>query len=103
MTAAGILPGQAVIEGMQDCQAFAQAFLRSKADQTPRLDRDAIEAAAVAKALALQLARQDLGALLLECGNLPPYAAAIGRATGLPVYSILDAARLIIGAATRPN
>ena len=32
--------------------------------------------------------RHDLGAIILECTNMAPYAAAIHAATGLPVYSI---------------
>ena len=28
----------------------------------------------------------DVGALVLECANMPPYAAAIARALRIPVY-----------------
>lgn len=42
----------------------------------------------IAAALALQAAHDDLGALVLECTNMVPYAADIGAATGLPVFSI---------------
>lgn len=44
----------------------------------------------VSAALQLQKANPDLGAILLECTNMPPYADAISKATGLPVFSILD-------------
>jgi hypothetical protein len=33
----------------------------------------------------------EIGALLLECTNLPPFSAALRRATGLPVHDILTA------------
>ena len=94
--AAGIAPGQARIMGMEDCAAFARAILVPKADQT-RIDQAAIEAAVVAKTQAMLRATPDLAAFLLECGNLPPYAAAIRAATGRPVYSVLTAVRMLTG------
>ena len=41
-------------------------------------------------ALALQKATPDLGAIVLECTNMTPYAADISAATGLPTFSILS-------------
>lgn len=32
----------------------------------------------------------DVGAILMECTNMVPYAADVARATGLPVYSIYN-------------
>ena len=93
--AAGIGPGEARIMGMEDCAAFARAFLVAKADQPAVIDQAAIEAAVVAKARALLAAEPNLAAFLLECGNLPPYAGAIRAATQRPVYSILTAAKLL--------
>ena len=36
----------------------------------------------------------EITVIVLECGNLPPYADAISAATGRPVQSILDGVRL---------
>lgn len=40
--------------------------------------------------LRLQEANPDLGAIVLECTNMTPYAADIRNATGLPVFSIYN-------------
>ena len=92
---AGIAPGEVRIAGMEDSPAFAAAFLAPKSEQLRRIDPTALRDAATARATALCDAHPDIAALLLECGNLPPYADAIAGATGRPVHSILDAARLI--------
>ncbi len=53
------------------------------------LDRAAAERDVVAAANALVAAdRGSVGAIVLECTNMPPYAAAVGAATGLPVHDI---------------
>ncbi len=52
------------------------------------LDVEAARADNVAAALRLQADNPDLGALVLECTNMVPYAADIRAATGLPVFSI---------------
>ncbi|WP_024587229.1 aspartate/glutamate racemase family protein [Aliihoeflea sp. 2WW] len=52
------------------------------------LDVEAARADNVAAARALQADNPDLGAIVLECTNMVPYAADIRAATGLPVFSI---------------
>ncbi|MBI4270970.1 MAG: aspartate/glutamate racemase family protein, partial [Candidatus Rokubacteria bacterium] len=37
----------------------------------------------------------DLGAIVLECTNMPPYAADVQRATGLPVFDIVSLVTLV--------
>jgi Asp/Glu/hydantoin racemase len=37
---------------------------------------------------ALVAQHPDVGAIVLECTNMPPYAAALREALGLPVYDI---------------
>lgn len=95
LAAAGIRPDRVVVAGLEDCPAFAAAFLAPKSAQPSRIDRAAIGAAAVARAVALCARHPETPALVLECGNLPPYAADIAAATGRPVHTILDGMRSI--------
>jgi len=62
-----------------------------------RLHRDAlddVEIAEMHRAMArltrgFASAHPDLGALVLECTNLPPFAASMQRACGLPVFDVV--------------
>ena len=63
---------------------FTRAILDNELELDVALARqDNVEAA-----LAMQAAHADLGAIVLECTNMEPYAADISAATGLPVFSI---------------
>lgn len=53
------------------------------------LDPAAAESDVLAAGRALQAAHPELGAVVLECTNLPPYRAALSRALGLPVYDLV--------------
>lgn len=68
-----------------DC-AFQTAILGNALE----LDVEAARADLVNAANRFVKTHPDLGAILLECTNMPPYAADIARATDLPVYSIYD-------------
>jgi len=54
------------------------------------LDLDRAEEEVVAAARRLTAAHPGVGAIVLECTNMGPYAAAVQRATGLPTYSIVS-------------
>jgi len=54
----------------------------------PRLDIEAARRDMIEAARAFVAAHPDLGAILLECTNMVPYAADVRAATGLPVHSI---------------
>lgn len=68
----------------------AGEFFTKIIGNAPDLDVEKCRAENVAGALALQQAHPDLGAIVLECTNMIPYAADVRRATGLPTYSILS-------------
>ncbi len=55
------------------------------------LTLDAVQAQADVLAAAQRLLQRhpELDSLVLECTNMPPYAAAVARATGLPVHHLL--------------
>ncbi len=97
LAAAGTAADQVRIAGLDDCDAFRETFLVARAQQRETLDRGEIEAAVIARGRRLVAETPEIGVLVLECGNLPPYAAALRAATGRPVLSILDGARLIAG------
>jgi len=95
LDAAAIDPADVVIMGLEDCHAFSNAILTEKQNQPDEMDVRAIEDDVVRKSKELLKLCPEISVILLECGNLPPYAAAVTKATGLPVFSILDGARLI--------
>jgi Asp/Glu/hydantoin racemase len=95
LKSADIQTNDVVIEGFEDCEAFSSAILAKKENQPQTINTAKIEQVAIQKSQNMVENNPDLAAILLECGNLPPYAPAIRAATGLPVFSILDGARLI--------
>ena len=64
---------------------FTEAILRD----APTLDPIAAEADNVKAVQDMVALYPDLGAIVLECTNMTPYASAITRATGLPVFSMV--------------
>ena len=73
----------------------AEALYRPIIDNRGPLDVDAARAQVVAAAVSLAAAHPEVGALVLECTNLPPYAAAIQAATGLPVWDAISLVRWV--------
>ncbi|GAA4228565.1 hypothetical protein GGQ68_003529 [Sagittula marina] len=95
--AAGVTPDDVRIAGMQDSPLFTGTFLAPKTSQRATFDTAEMQREVCESALALLRASPEIAAIVLECGNLPPYAEAIRAATARPVFSILDAARLVGG------
>lgn len=100
LIAAGVradIRDRVVVFGLDDASVFAGFFLEPMGDLNP----DALQADVVEAILRLQKDRPDIGMLLLECGGLPPYAAAVQEATGLPVFDFTSMVEFFIGGLTR--
>lgn len=54
----------------------------------PELDVDQARAEHIQAATGMVQDHPEIGAIVLECTNMPPYAADIAEATGLPVYDL---------------
>ncbi|WP_298840330.1 aspartate/glutamate racemase family protein [uncultured Roseobacter sp.] len=82
LSVAGV-PQDAEVQGVEET-AFAHSIL-GNADtlDVPKARQDLTEAARK-----MVQDTPDIGAIILECTNMVPYAPDIARATGRPVYSI---------------
>ncbi|MEM8664684.1 MAG: aspartate/glutamate racemase family protein [Pseudomonadota bacterium] len=74
-------------------------FTRAILGDEPVLDIRAAEEDNVAAARRL-CADRSVGAIVLECTNMTPYAAAIRQATGLPVFTMVNFCAWFYGALT---
>lgn len=95
LEASGIGPDIPVaIAGLETEKEFTRVLLGDE----PELDVDAARDEHVRVARHLAGTHPDLGAVVLECTNMPPYRADVQRATGLPVFDVVSLVRLVHGA-----
>jgi len=80
-----------VIAGLEKGQAFTPVLLDNELD----LDVEAARREHVEVARDLMERHPEVGAIVLECTNMPPYAAAIREATGRPVFDITALVRMV--------
>lgn len=77
------VPDGTPVQGLDDSR-FAASILGNEITLDVSLARQEM----VQAAIGLTTAAPDIGAIILECTNMVPYAPDIARATGRPVYSI---------------
>lgn len=82
--AAANVPKGTPIASTENGTEFTRAILGNEL----QLDIAAARADNIAAAKTLTSENPDLGAIVLECTNMVPYAADIRAATGLPTYSV---------------
>lgn len=84
LDAAGV-PRDVPVVGTEGGREFFRVLI--KAEKTD-MDVALAEADIVAAGRDLVARHPEVGAIVLECTNMPPYAAALRDAVGLPVYDI---------------
>ncbi|SDD35904.1 hypothetical protein SAMN05421538_101450 [Paracoccus isoporae] len=97
LRAAGLAADRLRVAGLENVPLFSETFLVPKHAQRRSFSRDAMERAVVQAGRSLLAQTPEISAVVLECGNLPPYAPALRRALNRPVVSVLDGARLLTG------
>jgi hypothetical protein len=79
-------PADTPVVGTEAGAEFTRVLLGNE----PALDVEAARGDLIAAGLRLVERHAAVGAIVLECTNMPPYARDVGRATGLPVFSMVD-------------
>jgi Asp/Glu/hydantoin racemase len=80
-----------VVAGLEGEKEFTRVLL----DDQMELDVDAAREEHLAVAGRLLADHPEIGAIVLECTNMPPYRAALQEATGLPVFDITTLVRMV--------
>jgi Asp/Glu/hydantoin racemase len=94
LAAAGV-PADTPITGCEGGRELFPVLIKAERED---LDTDAAERDVLDAARRLVAQNPDVGAIVLECTNMPPYAAAVAAATGLPVFDIVTLVQWLHGA-----
>lgn len=84
LAAAGV-PPDTPLAGTEGGREFYRVLIKGESDD---LDVALAEQDVVDAGRALVAAHPEVGAIVLECTNMPPHAAALQAAVGLPVYDV---------------
>ncbi len=84
----GIQNDSIVVVGMEDAEEFSAVFIGGRQTLDEKKCRREMQSAA----RRLVSTHPEVGAIVLECTNMPPYADTIRQITGLPVF---DAVTLV--------
>jgi len=98
LQAAGVEDEMATkVAGMQDQEHFYDAILAEKG----QLDFEAVQREVIQVGRELTSQDDNIGAILLECSDLPPYAAALQEAVKLPVFDFVTMINYVFSALVR--
>lgn len=86
------------VTGMAGQPEFREVMLEGRRDA---LDVDRLEAEVLERVDGLARAHPDLGALVIECTDLVPFAHRIQQRLGVPVFDIVTLTRMVHASLTR--
>jgi hypothetical protein len=86
------------VAGMEDQPEFREVMLEGRRIE---LDTDRLEREVLSEAERLAADNPDLGALIIECTDLVPYAHAIQARIGVPVFDIVTLTEMVYLSLTR--
>jgi Asp/Glu/hydantoin racemase len=89
----GIQDYPLAIVGMEDAEEFSAVFIQGR----QVLDAEKCRCEVQSAAYNLMRAHPQVGAIVLECTNMPPYADTVRKATGLPVFDAVTMVNLAHG------
>jgi aspartate/glutamate racemase len=95
----GIDANLVVVAGMEKEPEFKRAVL----DDEPSLDPEKLRDELVGVASNLVEEHPEVGAIVLECTQLPPYARAVQEAVHLPVFDIVTLTNMVFSAIVRKD
>jgi hypothetical protein len=92
LAGAGIPPdARIVVAGLETEKEFSRVLL----DDLMELDVETARQEHLTVARRLLALHPEVGAIVLECTNMPPYRADVQAATGLPVFDITTLVRMV--------
>src|SRR5437868_4837290 len=86
------------VAGMEDQPEFREVMLEGRRDD---LDIDKLEREVLSQASRLMALNPEMGALVIECTDLVPFAATIQRRLDLPVFDIVTLTEMVYRTLTR--
>jgi Asp/Glu/hydantoin racemase len=99
LRAVGVAGLPLIIAGLETEKELTRVLI----DNEPELDVQQAEADMVHVARRMVADHPAIGAIVFECTNMPPYAQAVQRATGLPVFDIVTLTNWVYQAFVAPT
>ena len=86
-----------VIYGTEKEEEFSRAILDDEIEMDVKKSKEEI----VRVAIRMVTEHPEIGAFVLECTNMPPYAASIQKEIGLPIFDIYTLVMLMYNAVVK--